>query len=375
MFRPFPSLPKSIAILVLALITLSESAQIAGAQVGSGPIGVPALPGTKAMVKPAPLTVGPVNGAAPLLTIAQIVAGKLTPDEAWKQGLLSPSVVIGLLEKRQSLAMGETNLNLKRDLAGLLVRYAPQSVSNPARLDARVRLELCRYYSSIGDERAVALCEALIREKLEGHEQKQPTGSAAEPDDASLWLRSIIALAQYYEKISQWQKAGETWERALDFWQDSRWLQTGLRVDAARAYALAGNTSKSDEFYRQAASYGQGWFTGLIHYDRAFALIKQGKHEEARALLQQSVSGEKADQIQVGLLSLAGASYLKTGQFDLAGQKSQQAIDAYRALKHPLQHAGLEYQVERAEKVVKLSQQYQSNKKARNEREIDRLLR
>ena len=234
----------------------------------------------------APTLVGLVGiDGALWATLNKIAEGQLTIDAAWEQGLLSAPKVIEALEWRQRLTDDERSGDIKVALAGSLVRLAPETVAKPEQLNARVRLLLCRYYSDIGDARAVPLCEALIAEKLEGREVKMPSRAKSEPDDQSFWLRSIIALAQYYEKVEQWQTAAKTWERGLGFWQDVDWFQAGVRIDAARVYTTLGQDAKARAIYEQVPQFGQLWFTGLAIYDQSSRLIRDGRIAAGRTML------------------------------------------------------------------------------------------
>ncbi len=268
-----------------------------------------------------------------LLLLGQIADGQMTLNEAWDKGLLDAPKVLQLLSQSQRLTEDTRNETLQRDLAGLLVKLAPESVAVPEKLSARVRVALCRYYADNGDARAVPLCEALIAEKLEGKQVNQPLASNPDGGSSSLYLSSVILLAQYYEKVGQWQKAGETWERALTFWQDVDWFQAGVRIDAARVYTTLGQNDKAQQFYSQVAQYGNGWFSGLVLYDQANELILKGKHKEARQLLNTPVEGQDAEQSKIVLLALQATSHYQTGEVIAARRYAQQAIDQASAIK------------------------------------------
>ena len=96
-------------------------------------------------------------------------------------------------------------------------------------------------------------------------------------------------------------------------------------------------------------------------YRQAHALIKADKHEAARALLQQPVTGEDAPKIKVGLLSLLSASYLKTGEVELAQTTAQEALDAYQSLLPAPTDRALQYQSERAQKVREWCRRYRGS--------------
>lgn len=272
-----------------------------------------------------------VNTGVSLL-INQIAAGQMTMDEAWDKGLLDAPKVLQLLGQSARLTEDASNETLQRDLAGLLVRLAPASVATPETLSARVRVALCRYYSSVGDARTIPLCEALIAEKLDGKQINQPSASNPDGGSSSLYLSSVICLAQYYQKVGQWQKAGETWERALTFWQDASWWQAGVRIDAARAYKRTGtpeNKSKAESLYAQVPGFGDSWDTVMARYDHAQPLMNAGKLDEAQAILSAPLKLDERSEFGVIAQNtwLANIAYQK-GDLDNALRLSKIAVDA-----------------------------------------------
>ena len=314
------------------------------------------------------VSVSPSEGASGVnaslwLLMGQIAAGQITLDEAWSKGLLDAPKTLQLLGRSARLTDDESNETLQRDLTASLVRLAPETVAAPEKLSARVRLFLCRYYSSIGDARAVPLCETLIVEKLQNREEKVPARQISEPDDQSFWLRSIIALAQYYEKAGQWQKAGETWERALGFWQDANWWQASIRLEATRFYtAIPGKEAKARELYAQVPRYGDAWFSGIAITDQADELMRQHKFEAARALLNQTVTGLNSEKFRVVMLYYMARSYLsedKDGNMMLAEKYAQAALTQAESLS-PQQQDELQYTVGQAENILKAAQQWHS---------------
>lgn len=319
-FRCLSISPLTVAVLTLGC-GLAARAQLS----------VPPLTSAAPVGVPGDIEARGVNTGFVLL-MSQIAQGQLTPQQAWEQKLLSADDILQLLSRPQRLTQDGSNEDLKRDLAGLLVSYAPETVATPDELSARVRLELCHYYSEQGDERAVPLCEALIAEKLDGKQIQMPTGAAAEPDNASLWLGGVIYLAQYYEKVGQWQKAGETWERALTFWQDVSWWQAGVRIDAARAYKQTGtpeNQEKAAQLYAKVSDYGNAWDTVMARYDHAQPLLQEGKLDEAQAILSAPLKLDERSEFAVIAQNtwLASIAYRK-GDLDDALRLSKIAVDA-----------------------------------------------
>ena len=311
--------------LTVAVVTLS-CGLAAHAQVGVpqqevlAPVGVPS--GIQA---------SSVNTGLSLL-MSQIAEGAITLDEAWNEGLLDVPKVLQVLNQSARLAPDERNETLQRDLAGLLVQFAPDTVAKPEELSARVRVALCRYYSEKGDKRAVPLCEALIAEKLDGKQVNQPLPSNPDGGNSSLYLSSVVLLAQYYQNVNQWQKAGETWERALTFWKDVGWWQVTLHADAALAYEKAGDLKKAESLYSSANITNLGWMDGLVVTNQAQFLIKEGRYEEARRVLNKGVVGLDAKYMEPFLLTNLGDSYYQAGDFEQAASYARQAINSYKGL-------------------------------------------
>ncbi len=332
--------------LTVTLVTLScgvaARAQVGVAQraplapVGVAPVGAGAGVVTAPAMGATP--VGAVGGVKAsgvntglLLLIGQIADGQMTLDESWEKGLLDAPKVLQLLSQTQRFTEDTRNETMQHDLAGLLVRFAPESVAKPEKLSARVRVALCLYYADKGDARAVPLCEALIAEKLDGKQINQPLASNPDGGSSSLWLTSVISLARYYQNVGQWQQAGETWERALTFWQDASWWQAGVRVDAARAYKRTGtpkNQEKAAQLYAQVPSFGNAWDTVMARYDHALPLMDAGKLDEAQAILSQPL--ELGEHSEFGAIAqntwLAQIAYRK-GNLDNALRLSEIVVN------------------------------------------------
>lgn len=375
--------------LTVTLVTLS-CGLAARAQVGVTQPAPVAAVGVKSAGEIAGVTTAPTTGSAPIVTapvvgaaavgtvggvrasgvntgllllLGQIADGQMTLEQAWDKGVLDAPKVLQLLSQTQRFTEDTRNETLQRDLAGLLVKLAPATVATPDRLSARVRVALCRYYADKDDARAVPLCEALIAEKLDGKQINQPLASNPDGGSSNLYLNGVISLAKYYQNVGQWQKAGETWERALSFWQDVNWWQAGVRVDAARAYKrteMPENQNKAAQLYALVPTFDNPRDTLMALYDQAYALIKDDQHKEARVLLQTPIEGANTAEVQVGLLSLLSASYLKTGEVDLAQETAQRALDTYQTVSKPTPHLGIEPQLERARKVLDWSWRYKA---------------
>ncbi len=362
--------------LTVTLVTLScgvaARAQVGVAQraplapVGVAPVGAGAGVVTAPAMGATP--VGAVGGVKAsgvntglLLLIGQIADGQMTLDESWKKGLLDAPKVLQLLSQTQRFTEDERNETMKRDLAELLVRYSPATVATPDELSARVRLELAIYYSRIGDARAVPLCEALIGEKLDGQQIQMPKGKEAEPDDASLWVRSVIALAQFYENTEQWQEAGETWERALTFWQDEPGWQASIRLDAARAYKeteTPENYSKAKQLYIQAAQGSNALYAGGAIIEGFSQELKSNPEQAQKELLQLQKEDINPDARLATQFLLTWARY-NAGDWSAFLLQSEQVLTQYESINEISRRRGfapLALQLEDGQKWAKLWQ-------------------
>jgi tetratricopeptide (TPR) repeat protein len=129
-------------------------------------------------------------------------------------------------------------------------------------------------------------------------------------------------------------------------------------VEAGRFYSRAGETDKARDLYKQAQTSGYGWAQGLSLYEQANLLMAEDKHEEARRVLTTPITGQYADQIQVVLVEMLGASYYRTGDWDAARRECERAIALYQALKSPLPEEGLEEHVALAQRTLALMEKW-----------------
>ena len=124
-------------------------------------------------------------------------------------------------------------------------------------------------------------------------------------------------------------------------------------VETARLYSELGDPQKAQALYQQVAQHGNGWATGMALWDQANALIHEGRHEQARKLLMTPITGQYADQIKVGLLSLLSYSYYRSGEWEEAQKHSRETIAHYKSLEHPLEGEGQERELDRAKEIVR----------------------
>ena len=295
--------------------------------------------------------IAPIGGATVGAVLAKLRAHEMTPQEAWQSGALNVDDLIYLLENNVDEWGGfywEKDVELRRDLEGLLIEHGGEKLKDTAGLSPKVRLWLADYYGSVKDARAVPLAESVLSEF------KAPVSNGS-----ALMFLALERLGWYYRDIDEPQNAAQVWLRMKEFQPADDWRIADSMIEAARMYAVAGDKSKAQELYARVPQVAKNWFTGMALYDRAYALIKADQHGEARQLLQTPLSGE-GEEVKVGLLSLLSASYLKTGQVAAAQRSAQQAIEAYAAIAKPRTDMGLQDQVKRAKKVLAWCKQYQA---------------
>lgn len=260
------------------------------------------------------------------IVLTEIAQGTLTPQQAWNEKRLSPQEILQFLAGGQRLTQNEGNEKLQSELAGVLVQNVPERIQDHRQLPLLVRVALGRYYSSVGDVRAVAIAEALLRELDRKPKQADPW--------PELW--GVILLAKYYRNTEQREKAAQTWERALTYRPDvGRW-QASVRVDAARDYIKAGgdeHRKRAVQLFAQVAQYGEDFYTGLVSYDRASFLLEENKPQAAKELLLKDLESLSAPGDRMGPLWTLAQSHWKLEEWEQAEAVLEKMLQAYTQQK------------------------------------------
>ena len=171
-----------------------------------------------------------------------------------------------------------------------------------------------------------------------------------------LWQRFEV-LQAHYQGAGDAKRAAELMPKVADALLKTP-VEPGftegavLSLEAARWLNEHDSPDEAAVFYARIPEFGDSWHSGLALYDQGLRLVERGEHEAARALLLRPVSGPRADEIKIGLLSLLSSSYLATGDNALARQSAQQALDLNGALAHAPQDEGFKYQAQRAREVL-----------------------
>lgn len=219
--------------------------------------------------------------------MAQIEAGRLTPEKAWDTGALTVPDLIYILDRYVSewgfingMNNGMDQVELRRDLAGLLVKHGGVNIEKPATIPVRVRLWLTDYFMSIGDPHIVMMGESIL------NDVKAPVGS-----EDPLVFQTLEQLGRHYTTNGELDKGTQTWARMKDYYAPaSRFIPDAL-IEMARLDLQTGYVNQAQELYAQVPKYGNGWFTGVSLIDQAHLLMRKNKYDEARRLLQQTITG------------------------------------------------------------------------------------
>lgn len=301
---------------------------------------------------PLPVVDVPLIGTAAInapLLVAKLRDGTLTPEAAWQQGLLKEDDLLYLLGQPGG-DMGASNLvdggGLASSLVALLVKQAPHLVSAAGlkTLSAGARYRVGAYFFTQNEPRAQAVLAELVEEAAQ---EKQARGVLP-------WYHPLAAtrLGEWYQNEREYQKALEVFTGALAISQHPNYV-ADWTLQVARTYALMGDEKNARQWYEKVPQYGNGWFTGLAFWDQARHLMQQGKHVEARKLLEQPVTGENAYRAQVALHSLMGYSFYQTQDFDSAHHFLSDAIARYESLKATSRSQDLQEQIILSQELIR----------------------
>jgi len=269
--------------------------------------------------------------------------GAISPEEAWQKGLLDAQAVQAGLNTGLAGGEDDASKRLRVSLGGLLAQHAPDVTKDALKQPKAVQLALADYYAGVGDEKAVPLYEAVLKQTKAPYEQGLV----------------LCALGEFWSGRKQPQKAQDVFERGRQVLTGSYPHFAGeMLIRAARTWAEYENQEKVGLLYARVAKEGDGWMTGIAFWDQATTLMAQGKHQEARKLLLTPVSGQGADQIRVALLSKLSYSYYRSGEWVQARKYGREAVDQYKSLNNPLTSEGLDGEMRVAQNVLDLSEHW-----------------
>lgn len=244
-------------------------------------------------------------------------SGKMTPEEAWQQGLLDVQALQAGLNK--GLAAGEDGASkrLRLSLGDLLARHAPDVVKDALKQPKAVQLALADFYASQNDEKAAPLYEAVLKQTQASYEQGLV----------------LCALGKFWVERKQPQKAQDVFERGRQVLTGSqRHFAAEMLVRAARAWMEDGDGEKARLLYARVAKEGDPWMTGTALMEQAAVEMHKGNSAHARQmLLQPTLITSSA--VQLSILSVTGHSYYVDGEFADARKLFTQVVGQAQTIR------------------------------------------
>jgi tetratricopeptide (TPR) repeat protein len=200
---------------------------------------------------------------------------------------------------------------------------APQYMPLPPRL----RLAIADYLSQTGDERAVPVYYALLREK-------EVTAKTLPIGQQDRVVGAVNHLATYFVNRGEVSKAIQLYADAERYSTSPYWKAT-IRLDAARLYRRVGDVSKAQQLYSEISQFESPWLSGVAAYDQARLLLRQQRFEAASDLLSKAVEEAKGDRIQMALIALLSNAEYQQGKLEAATKHAASALSLYEALGNP----------------------------------------
>ncbi len=246
--------------------------------------------------------------------------GELSPEDAWKQGVLDAATVQDGLSKGLAGGEDDASKRLRVSLGGLLVRHAPDVAKDALKQPKAVQLALADFYDSQDDEKAAPLYEALLKQMQAPYEQGLV----------------FLALGKFWSRQKQPEKAQAVFERGRDVLQGNHpHFAAEMMLGAARAYWKVGNQEKANYFCEQVQKQGDGWMSGMALYYQAEQLFAKRDLDGAIAVLKRPVSGFLADDIQVVLHNELTAAFYAQHKWDEARQSAREAEQHFAKVATP----------------------------------------
>jgi tetratricopeptide (TPR) repeat protein len=377
--------PQATACLLSSLCILSVVPAV-----GQKPVPPQAPSVSSSTPLPAPVTIGgsaPVAGSFPAqigasslratLLLKQVAAdktGQNSVEELLKAGVLKPEDLSWAVHHPRlwqpagaagMTPFGTAPLGVTQVYDAFLARFDEQ-VAGAVSWEEPARSTFAQELSRRGDARCVPIFQAMTREWVE----KWEAGDKAKINGA---VPGLHPLAWFYQGKGEKEKAAQTYERSAEYSVASAWVGSAL-VEAARLYGDVGQKEKSEVLYERALREGGGWSKGVAMYDRASALMKEGRQDEARKLLIQAAAGQNTEPVKVSLLSLLSRSYYLNGEFGEAYKYSKEAIAQANRVEF-LPNKGLEVQLNVANTILRWSEQWERGPTVIEPRELRLIIR
>ncbi len=238
-------------------------------------------------------------------------SGKMTPEEAWQKGLLDAQAVQAGLNQGLAGGQDQASEQLRLALGGVLVQHAPEVVADAFKQPKQVQLALADYYASIGNEKAVPLYEAVLKQTPAYYEQ-------------GLLLN---AYGAFWAGQNQPQKAQEVYERGYSVLHGKTpMFAAEMLLWAGHAWLHAGDWDKANAFYQRIPAEGDSLMSSLGLHAQTSRLMGQGKHQEALVLIQANLKQAKGPMERaIDWMDIAKCHYAQ-GQWEAARVAAQQSL-------------------------------------------------
>jgi tetratricopeptide (TPR) repeat protein len=247
---------------------------------------------------------------------------KISAPKAFDDKLLTKDVLLFALGEKDLLDPGNAKWNGAPETMAwsqILVEQFPELIEKPNAISPAAQIKVARWLLSQKDARVETMAENILK-----------TNATEKPDLENVSM-ALYILSGYYRKKGETEKAIATALRIEEFSKDPRII--GSHIFSAIDIALqAGDKAKAQQLMDKAIAYGNGELTGRAYKTMAGQLSKEGKWEEARAVLQKPITGEGAALARVQLDSQLMQSYFGRGEWNEARKWAKTTVEHYDAL-------------------------------------------
>jgi hypothetical protein len=262
------------------------------------------------------------------LVMKQLLRGSLSVDEAWQRGLLKVDNLFYIFSNYidpWGTFEGKPAVELRHELAGLLVRYGADRLKDLKKIPPQVRLWIADYYQSVSDERAVNLAESVLTE-LEG---------TPILDENPLEFQLLERIAWYYHGIGDYKKEGQIWARVNARSKEHTWQKyDALFQEIASRYHADPSDDSNLEFLKRSLQNSDDFMVQSALSAVVTMMLTQGRIDQALKLLNtNSISDNPHSATRVLASGLKGKVALLQGETDLAKtiwQETTDMIESYQ---------------------------------------------
>jgi hypothetical protein len=314
-----------------------------------------------AVVCAAALALGvlPASAQAPALSekTAQVLKTmrdeKISAQKAFDDKLLTKEILLYALGDKELLDPGDAKWNGAPETmawAQLLVEQFPELLEQPGALSPAAQLKVAQWFFSKQDKRGEPIAENVL--KTTGREK----------EDWEDINTALYSLANYYREIGETEKSIATSLRIEGFTKDPK--QISQHIYSAVSVALqADDKARAQQLIDKIIGYGNGELTGYAYMMMANQLSREGKWEEARAVLQKPIAGEGAELARVQLDSQLMQSYFERGEWDEARKWAKLTVEHYNALSEDdkKKKEYLKWTIENAKNIPSQIEQWQKS--------------